>query len=248
MKNIRIDAKNLYYKELNEKIYNFVYKENSVEEIIVENVCGQRYIAAGIKKQIKININGVPGNDLGVFMDGVEIFVDGNAQDGVGNTMNSGKIIVNGCCGDVVGYGMRGGCIYIKDNAGYRVGIHMKAYEENFPVIVVGGSVGDFLGEYMAGGIIIILGLNKQTLPVGNFAGTGMHGGSIFIRSKELKSCILGKEVRIEEVSQKDYEIISKYIKEFCKYFSISEEEIFKEKFIKLFPYSTRPYGKLYAY
>lgn len=248
MRTIKIDAKNLYYKDLNEKIYNLVYNENYVEEIIVENVCGQRYIAAGIKKQIKININGVPGNDLGVFMDGAEIFVNGNAQDGVGNTMNSGKIIINGFCGDVVGYGMRGGCIYIKGDAGYRVGIHMKAYEDNFPVIIVGGSVGDFLGEYMAGGIIIVLGLNKKALPVGDFVGTGMHGGSIFIRSKELKGCILGKEVKVDEVTQKDYELISKYIKEFCEYFSIPEKEIFKEKFIKLFPYSTRPYGRLYAY
>lgn len=248
MKKVKLDAKNLHYKILNEDIHKVIQENSDIEEIVIDNVCGQRYIAAGIKKKIKFVINGTAGNDLGIFMDGAEIFVNTNAQDGVGNTMNSGEIVINGSCGDVVGYGMRGGNIYIKEDAGYRVGIHMKSYKENFPVIVIGGKVGDFLGEYMAGGIIIVLGLNTENLPVGDFVGTGMHGGSIFIRSKELNGCILGKEVKVDEVTQKDYELISKYIKEFCEYFSIPEKEIFKEKFIKLYPYSTRPYGRLYAY
>ncbi|MCX7716434.1 MAG: hypothetical protein N2Z73_03360 [Endomicrobia bacterium] len=242
-----INAEGLHYKELNEKIHQIISNNNSIEEIILDNVCGQRYIAAGIKKKIKFVINGTAGNDLGVFIDGAEIFVNGNAQDGVGNTMNLGSIVINGSAGDVVGYGMRGGSIYIKGNAGYRVGIHMKAYKDNFPVIVIGGSVGDFLGEYMAGGVIIVLGLWDDKVPVGDFIDTGMHGGNIYIRTKTIDEQLLGKEVKVSEIKQEDFNLISKYIIDFCDSFSISRN-ILKENFVKLYPYSTRPYGRLYAY
>ncbi len=246
---IKLDATGLHYKQLNEKINDVLDKNNSTYLTIeIDNVCGQRYIAAGIKNDVKIILNGVAGNDLGVFMDGPEVIVNGNAQDGVGNTMNSGKIIIKGSCGDVIGYGMRGGSIYIKENAGYRVGIHMKAYKDKFPIVIIGGTVGDFLGEYMAGGIIIVLGLYDDKLPVGDFIGTGMHGGSIFIRREKIDERLLGKEVKVAQPTKEDFELISKYLEEYCKYFSIDLEKVLKDKFIKLFPHSSRPYGKLYVY
>ncbi len=247
-KTVKLDSTGLYYKVLNDRIHEVLNSNSDIEEIIIENVYGQRYIGAGIKKKIKIVINGTAGNDLGVFMDGPEIIVNGNAQDGVGNTMNSGKIIINGDAGDVMGYGMRGGSIYVKGNAGYRVGIHMKAYKENFPVIIIGGSVGDFLGEYMAGGIIVVLGLNNEAVPVGDFVGTGMHGGNIFIMREKIDERLLGKEVKIAQPTKEDLELLSKCLKEYCRYFSIEPQNILRNKFIKLYPYSSRPYGRLYAY
>lgn len=33
--------------------------------------------------------------------------------------------------------------------------------------------------------MIIILGLGAEGVPLGNFTGTGMHGGKIFVRSSE---------------------------------------------------------------
>ena len=53
--------------------------------------------------------------------------------------MNAGEIVVHGNVGDACGYAMRGGKIYIKGDCGYRAGIHMKAYQQHFPVMVVGG-------------------------------------------------------------------------------------------------------------
>ena len=107
-----------------------------------------------------------------------------NAQDGTGNTMNRGKVIIHGDSGDITGHSMRGGRIYVKGNAGYRVGIHMKSYRNNFPVVIIGGFVRDFLAEYMAGGLLIVLGLetDESGNVVGNFVGTGMHGGELYIR------------------------------------------------------------------
>ncbi|MCM8796209.1 MAG: hypothetical protein NC928_05965 [Candidatus Omnitrophica bacterium] len=243
---MRIDAKGIYYKDLNDMIHRII--ENGEREIILDNVNGQRYIGAGLKgSDIKITIFGTPGNDLACFMDGPTIVVNSNGQDGIGNTMNSGKIIVYGDAGDITGHSMRGGKIYIKGDSGYRVGIHMKAYKDLYPIIIIGGSSRDFLGEYMAGGLIIVLGLNEKDSPVGNYVGTGMHGGKIYIR-RNLEDYQLGKEVKKFSLDEKDRNELNLYLKEYCQDFGLDLEEILKDEFIKLSPFTHRPYGKLYAY
>ncbi len=253
---MRMDAKGIYYKELNELIRQAV--DIGKKDIVLDNVNGQRYIGAGLSGEIKITINGVPGNDLAAFMDGPIIIVNSNGQDGIGNTMNAGKIIVRGDVGDIAGYSMRGGRIYIKGNAGYRVGIHMKSYKDLYPVIIIGGTAGDFLGEYMAGGLLVVLGLAVNSVRsarqddlseniVGNFIGTGMHGGSIFIRGT-VNRCLKGKEIKIVNPTEGDLKLLKEYIGDFCNYFDIDLKEIFCRPFVKLYPYTHRPYGKLYAY
>lgn len=134
---MEIDARGIYYKDLNKMIRDAV--EKGERSFVLRNVNGQRYIADGIEKKIKIDIYGTPGQDMAAFMKGPEIRVNGNAQDGLGNTMDNGKIVVDGLAGDIVGYAMRGGRIYIKGDVGYRVGIHMKAYKEKIPLIIIGG-------------------------------------------------------------------------------------------------------------
>ncbi len=246
MKTITIDADKLHYKDLNEKIHAVLA---DADEIIIDNAMGQRYIGDAVSKKVRFVINGVPGNDMAAFMNGPEIIVHGNAQDAIGNTMNSGLIVVNGNAGDIAGYSMRGGKIYIRGNAGYRVGIHMKAFKENFPVVIIGEEVKDFFGEYMAGGLAIVLGLGTDKLPVGDFVGTGMHGGTIFIRTKTIDARLLGKEVKAVELDEKDKELLEKYVKDYCSYFpELKAAEILKAHFIKLYPFSHRPYGRLYAY
>ena len=79
--------------------------------------CGQRFIAAGMGGK-RIEIDGVPGNALGAYLNGAEIVVNGNAQDAVGDTMNDGRIVVRGDIGDAAGYAMRGGEIYVRGFAG----------------------------------------------------------------------------------------------------------------------------------
>src|SRR4030065_2061119 len=175
---VDIDAASTHYRDLNEEI-NRVVNEGA-KHIIIRNVNGQRFIGAGLQgDDIRIDIHGVAGNDLAVFMDGPTIEVFDNAQDGVGNTMNAGNIYIHGHAGDVCGYGMRGGKLYILGDSGYRGGFHMKAYMEKVPVLIVGGTAGHFLGEYMTGGIIILLGLERrpgQPLARG-YLGTGRDEG-----------------------------------------------------------------------
>ncbi|MBI5694130.1 MAG: hypothetical protein HZC51_00100 [Nitrospirae bacterium] len=242
-----IDAKGVYYRQLNEQIRAAI--AGGETEIVLDNVNGQRYIGDGVQGKAKITINGVPGNDLAAFMDGPTLVVNGNAQDGVANTMNEGKIVVNGNAGDVLGYGMRGGKLYIKGDVGYRVGIHMKGYKENMPVVIAGGTAGDFFGEYMAGGVLVLLGMGREEgAPlVGDYLGTGMHGGSIYIRGEvDIRNC--GAEVGILDLDDKDMKELSGYVREFCEDTGHDFDEVMSGKFIKLYPKSSRPYGRLYAY
>ena len=88
----------------------------------------QRYLGCGMPVGKRLEIHGVPGNDMACYMDGGEIEVFGNAQDQVANTMNDGDIVIHGRVGDAAGYGMRGGRILVRDGCGWRVGIHMKQY------------------------------------------------------------------------------------------------------------------------
>jgi glutamate synthase domain-containing protein 3 len=236
---MKIDAMSLDFKELNSQI------KTSGEDIIINNCFGQRFIGSGLNKKI-VTINGTPGNALGAYLDGAVIKVNGNAQDAVGDTMNEGKIIIDGNAGDALGYAMRGGKIFVRGNAGYRTGIHMKEYKDKKPVIIIGGSVGSFLGEYLSGGLIIVLGLNFESVPTGDFTGTGMHGGSIFIRwSGEIQN--LPSQVTAEIASAKDLEEIKPILYEYADNFKINVSEILKDKFYKLTPNAKNPYKQLYT-
>jgi glutamate synthase domain-containing protein 3 len=241
---IEIDAKGVYYKDLNEMVKEAI--ANGEDEIILLNINGQRYIGDGLRGNAKIIIKGTPGNDLAAFMDGLTIIVNSNAQDAVANTMNGGKIVIHGDARDVLGYGMRGGKLFIEGDVGYRVGIHMKEYEDQRPIIIAGGRAGDFLGEYMAGGTIIILGLEEDPI-VGDFVGTGMHGGVIYIRG-DVESYQISKDVETSSLTEDDQKTLMEYLDEYCKEFSLDLNEIMEKSFIKLMPRSCRPYGNLYAY
>ena len=242
---ITIDAAGMHYKELNRLIREGIGK--GIKKFFLENINGQYYIGDGIKgDDVVININGIPGNDIGAFMDGPTLIVNNNAQDNIGNTMNAGKIIIKGDAGDVVGYGMRGGRIYILGDAGYRVGIHMKGYNEQLPVIIIGGKVGSFFAEYMAGGIIVLLGLNDSDEFDGEYFASGMHGGTIYLR-KKIDFSKYSKDVELYEADENDMIFLKKYLTEYADSFNIPYEEISGKPFYKIVPSSARPYAHLYT-
>ena len=244
-----IIAKNLHFKELNEQI------KASGAFVHVEDCYGQRFIGSGLKGKT-LTINGTPGNALGCYLDDAVIEVHGNAQDAAGDTMNDGKIIIHGNAGDALGYAMRGGCIYVKGNTGYRTGIHMKEYcstEQHLdkkPLIVIGGKAGSFLGEYLAGGLIIVLDINRDaeanSPPVGNFTGTGMHGGKIFIRS-EKELIALPDQVAAEIADKDELQEIESFVKEYALLFGADAESLLKDKFYILKPNAKNPYKQLYT-
>ncbi|HHU77811.1 MAG TPA: glutamate synthase [Clostridiales bacterium] len=233
-------ARKLGFRMLNAEI------RKANEDITIDDCYGERFIGSGASSKT-ITINGTPGNALGSYLDGAAIIVKGNAQDAVGDTMNDGKIIIYGNAGDALGYAMRGGKIFVKGDSGYRTGIHMKEYKDKRPVIVVGGSTGSFLGEYLAGGIIVVLGLYSEDCPVGNFTGTGMHGGQIFIRSNKLP-LNLPEQVTADRAGDSDLDLIKEYLVEFSDIYKINIEEILGRTFYKLTPNAKNPYKQLYTF
>jgi len=237
MVKVNISAANLGFKELNERV------KLAKGDVGIDDCYGQRFIGSGAKGKT-ITINGTPGNALGAYLDGAVIRVNGNAQDAVGDTMNDGEIIIDGSAGDALGYAMRGGNIYVKGNAGYRTGIHMKEYKDKKPVIIIGGEVGSFLGEYLAGGLIVVLGIGSKDVPVGNFTGTGMHGGTIYIRTeKEL----VNLPAQVTAAVAGDLSEIEPYITKFAGYFGIDVRKIMKDRFMLLRPNARNPYKQLYT-
>ncbi|MBA1336138.1 MAG: Glutamate synthase, alpha subunit domain protein [Firmicutes bacterium] len=243
---IIVDSRNLNFREINEQIKLAAQKSKYINLI---NVNGQRYIGTGLSSSVNITIEGLPGNDLAAFLNGPRITVNGNGQDAIANTMNAGEVIIHGMAGDTAGYAMRGGSVYISGNAGYRVGIHMKEYKSSIPAIIIGNKAGDFLGEYMAGGIVAVLGLNlgKGDSIVGNYCGTGMHGGVIYVRG-HVGNHQLGAEVVRKEMKENDYKKLEPLLRKFCSYFKNDYKDIVKGPFTKLVSVNKRPYGSLYAY
>jgi glutamate synthase domain-containing protein 3 len=243
MKEVVIDSKGVHYKVLNFMIEDAI--ENGAEKIVLKNVNGQRFILDGVNQEIELEIHGTAGDDLAAFMNGPKITVHGNVQDGVGNTMNRGLVVIHGDARDIVGHSMRGGKIFVKGDVGYRVGIHMKQYEGNYPVVVAGGTAMDFLGEYMAGGVVLILNMNSEPF-TGDWVGTGIHGGVIYVRGG-IDESSLGIGAKITGLDASDKTLIQDLINEFCSYFGGDSDALAGSKFAKVVPISHRPYGKMYT-
>ncbi|MFW5790584.1 MAG: hypothetical protein ACOCWE_04990 [Bacillota bacterium] len=242
-----INGQDLEFKELNQLIRDNIDAGRKFFKLIGIN--GQRYLGSGLGGEIEMEIDGLPGNDLAAFADGIKIRVNGNVQDCVGNTMNAGRIIVDGHAGDLPGYSQRGGSIYINGNAGYRAGIHMKGFKARQPLLVIGGRAGDFTGEYMAGGRIVILGLGLEKMDpglIGDHLAPGMHGGEIFIRG-ELNPGDLGPEIKLAELEQTDLDFLEREIENFKDYFDYKGLELALNRFSKIIPDSNRPYGNMYV-
>lgn len=211
-----------------------------------EFAIGQRYIGAGAGRG-EIAVHQVPGNALGAYLDGASIQVYCNAQDATGDTMNDGEIVIHGSSGDATGYAMRGGAIYIEKDAGYRCGIHMKEYGAKVPSIVIGGRCGSFLGEYQAGGVILVLGIGwEDRSPVGNFCGTGMHGGRIYLRTTHLPPD-LPAQVAASEAGEEDLRRIEPLINAYCAHFGADKGSLLASHYYVLAPNTSNPYKQLYV-
>jgi len=84
------------------------------KEFELDNIGGQRYIGAGLNENVKITINGTPGNDLGAFMNGPKIIVNGEWTGRSCQHHERRRDYSPRQRADIIGYGMRGGSLYIK--------------------------------------------------------------------------------------------------------------------------------------
>ncbi|AXH10251.1 glutamate synthase large subunit [Malaciobacter halophilus] len=127
---------------------------------------------------ININLKGIAGQSFGAFLSkGMNLNLEGAANDYVGKGMNGGKIIITPLhqgkdfagIGNTCLYGATGGKLYVRATAGERFAVR------NSGCTAVVEGTGDNACEYMTGGIAVILG------PTGINFGAGMTGGLAFV-------------------------------------------------------------------
>ena len=246
MDEIVIDAAGMHYTPLNKQIRAAVAA--GAKHIRLDNVLGQRFIANGVRGDVAIEIHGVPGGDLGMFMSGPRLEVFGNAEHAPGNTMDAGKIVVHGSAGDAVGHSMRGGRIFVEGPIGYRGGIHMKQYEEKRPVLVIGEYARAFLGEYMAGGTVLVLARHGGPAVAERGLGSGIHGGEIVLRGG-IDPQYLGVGAKEVPLSDDDWVRVLSLIREFSRHFGIDPVPLEKrDEYTRIVPASARPFANKYAW
>ncbi len=246
MKTVTIDAKDMHYTPLNQKIRAAV--ADGAEEIVLDNVLGQRFIGNGVRGNSRIIVNGVPGGDVCMFMSGPTCIVKGNAEHAPGNTMDKGMLVIHGSAGDAVAHGMRGGKVFVRNNIGYRGGIHMKQYEvETRPMLVIGGTAHSFLGEYMAGGLVLVLGIGQEKAMTDRGIGSGIHGGEIIIRG-EVDDYLLGVGAKKFEFTAEDLERIKPVIESFCEQFGLDPSPFMDTNYTRIAPASSRPFAGKYVW
>ncbi|MFC2073371.1 glutamate synthase large subunit [Campylobacterota bacterium] len=127
---------------------------------------------------ITLNMKGTAGQSLGAFLSkGININVEGAANDYIGKGMHGGRIVVTAdnagaefaLGGNTCLYGATGGTLYVHGQVGERFAVR------NSGATTVVEGTGDHPCEYMTGGVAVILGKTGV-----NF-GAGMTGGKAFV-------------------------------------------------------------------
>ena len=147
----------------------------------------QRYGNQGmVDAPLTLNLHGTAGQSFGVWnAGGLNMTLDGDANDYVGKGMAGGKLVVRpptasnfasqdaAIIGNTCLYGATGGKLFAAGRAGERFGVR------NSGALAVVEGAGDHCCEYMTGGVVMVLGATGC-----NF-GAGMTGGFAFVLDLE---------------------------------------------------------------
>ncbi|MBP1736039.1 MAG: glutamate synthase alpha subunit domain protein, partial [Deltaproteobacteria bacterium] len=202
---------------------------------------GQRFLGCSFGPQtggVRIDAYGSTGDYLASGIDGIEIYVHGNAQDQLGQILKSGKLVVYGDVGQTFMYGAKGGEVYVLGNAAGRPLINAAGR----PRVVINGTALDFLAEsfmagdpYNGGGFVILNGMTFDDdgevvaldIP---YPGSNLFslasGGAIFVRDPYEK--IVPEQLnggQISQFSERDWNLILPYLQENERLFGISIED-----------------------
>ncbi|MCT7360173.1 MAG: glutamate synthase large subunit [Thalassobium sp.] len=133
-------------------------------------------------KPVRMNLTGVAGQSFGVWnAGGLEMVLEGDANDYVGKGMTGGKLVIfppkgsafssndTSIVGNTCLYGATGGKLLAAGRAGERFGVR------NSGAHAVVEGAGDHCCEYMTGGMVCVLGATGY-----NF-GAGMTGGFAYV-------------------------------------------------------------------
>lgn len=167
----------------------FQFEVNNCDRSVGALISGEiarRYGEAGMANPLKVRLSGIAGQSFGVWnARGLEMYLEGDANDYVGKGMNGGKLIIKPAPGNrcpsqesaIIGntclYGATGGTLYAVGQAGERFAVR------NSGAHVVVEGVGDHGCEYMTGGVVCVLGKTGV-----NFA-AGMTGGFAYVLDED---------------------------------------------------------------
>jgi glutamate synthase (NADPH/NADH) large chain len=162
-----------------------------------------RTVGAALNRGESRHYVGSAGQSFGAFIDeGVELTLEGQAQDYVGKGMGGGVIAIRPFAGDASGdavlagnticYGATGGRLFVGGRVGERFCVR------NSGAVAVVEGAGDHFCEYMTGGIAVALG------PVGWNAGAGMTGGVAYgTEWRQLNTdSVVAREVPAEDAAE----------------------------------------------
>ncbi|WP_419811897.1 glutamate synthase large subunit [Bacterioplanoides sp.] len=137
-------------------------------------------------KPVRLNLTGIAGQSFGVWnAGGLEMVLEGDANDYVGKGMTGGKLVIfppkgsefrtndTSIVGNTCLYGATGGKLLAAGRAGERFGVR------NSGAHAVVEGAGDHCCEYMTGGLVCVLGETGY-----NF-GAGMTGGFAYVLDRD---------------------------------------------------------------
>ncbi|MDH3565851.1 MAG: hypothetical protein OEM61_00675 [Desulfobacteraceae bacterium] len=202
---------------------------------------GQRFCGCGLSKDsdgVRIDVYDSSGDYLASGIDGLEIYVHGNAQDQLGQIMKRGKLVIYGDVGQTLMYGAKGGEVYVLGNAAGRPLINAVGR----PRVVINGTCLDYLAEsFMAGdpldggGFVVLNGMefDEDATVVARpvpYPGSNLFslasGGAIYIRDPHHN--LVGDQLNggeFVDLSAADWDLILPYLEENERLFGISIEK-----------------------
>jgi glutamate synthase domain-containing protein 3 len=209
---------------------------------IVYRLRGQRFHGAGLgpeTAEVRIDLYGSDGDYTASGMDGLQIYVHGNAQDQVAQIAKGGKLVIYGDVGQTFMYGAKGGEVYVLGNAAGRPLINAVGR----PRVVINGTCLDFLAEsFMAGdplaggGFVVLNGMEfdgrgrivPQSKP---YPGSNLFslasGGAIYIRDPHGQ--VVERQLNggvFSELSDKDWRLIQPYLAENERLFGVRLKDL----------------------
>jgi glutamate synthase domain-containing protein 1/glutamate synthase domain-containing protein 3 len=232
------------------------------KRFIVYNYRGQRFTGCGLgpaTQGVRIDVYGSSGDYLASGIDGMEIYVHGNAQDQLCQIMKEGKLVVFGDVGQTFMYGAKGGAAYIMGNAAGRPLINAVGK----PRVVINGTALDYLAEsFMAGdplnggGFVVLNGIGfdeedgsireyESPYPGSNIFSLA-SGGAIYVRDPRRK--LVDEQLNGGEfarITDADWKLILPYLEENEKLFGITIDRLLTVDGKKLEPKSV--YRKIRA-
>jgi len=213
------------------------------KRFIVYKYRGQRFTGCGLgpaTQGVRIDVYGASGDYLASGIDGMEIYVHGNAQDQLCQIMKDGKLVVFGDVGQTFMYGAKGGSAYIMGNAAGRPLINAVGK----PRVVINGTALDYLAEsFMAGdplnggGFVILNGIGfddndgsireyESPYPGSNIFSLA-SGGAIYVRDPHRK--LVDEQLNggeFAEITDADWKLILPYLEENEKLFDIAVDRL----------------------